>query len=121
MAQAQKLATSGLAAVAVAAITGDSITGVTAAGSTQATATAVNASVVQVATAAASTGIILPTGQSGDTITVYNAGANSLSVYPPIGAAINSGAANAAFAVATTKSATFTYASATLILANLSA
>lgn len=121
MSQAAKMATSGLSASAAQAISGDAVLGLTAAGNSQATALAVNAGVVQVTTTAASTGIILPAGTTGDRIKVYNAGASTLSVYPPVGAAINSGAANAAFSVATTKSADFDYASPTVLLANLSA
>lgn len=102
-------------------IGGQGATGLTATGSSQGTALALVASNNQVTTTAASTGVILPAVQGGEEVWVYNGGASSLSVYPPTGAAINSGAANAAFAVATTKSAVFKFVSSTVILANLSA
>jgi hypothetical protein len=102
-------------------IGGQGATGLTAAGSTQGTALALVASNNVVATTGASTGVILPAVQGGEEVWVYNAGASTLTVYPPTGAAINSGAANAGFAVATTKSATFKFVSNTVIIANLSA
>jgi len=102
-------------------IGGQGATGLTAAGTTQGTALALVASNNQVTTTALNSGVILPAVQGGEEVWVYNAGANSLAVYPPTGAAINSGAANASFAVATTKSATFKFVTNTVILANLSA
>jgi hypothetical protein len=52
--------------------------------------------------------VVLPAGKPGMTILVANDGANSLNVFPFTGESINAGAANAAFAVAAAKSATFT-------------
>lgn len=43
----------------------------------------------------------------GDEVVIYNAGANSLNVFPSVGDSINAGAANAAFAIAAAKSASF--------------
>lgn len=42
-----------------------------------------------IATAAAGTGAIVPVGEDGDELSVYNAGANTVSIYPPSGALIN--------------------------------
>lgn len=95
-------------------VAGDITTAITAAGSTQGTATAIYSDVNVVSTAAASTGVLLPSNRSaGDTVEVVNLGANSLSVYPPTGGNINTGAANAAFAVASTKGAVFRQVTAT--------
>jgi len=49
----------------------------------------------------------LPAALVGRRVSVYNAGATSANVFPQTGENINSGAANAAFAVATTKGAIF--------------
>lgn len=84
---------------------GDTIvTGVVAAGTTQATATLLTGSIVSVGTVtAAANGVVLPTdaqlASSGypNNVRVTNAGAAQLQVFPPLGAAINSGATNAAF------------------------
>ena len=50
---------------------------------------------------------ILPTSTAGLVITVMNGAANSMNVFPDTGASINGGSANAAFAVAGGKTATF--------------
>lgn len=119
--QIAKLATAGISAVAAQAINGDAATGITAAGTTQATATPLPAANNFIGTAAASSGVILPPGNLGDEIFVFNGGANTLAVYPPVGAAINGGATNAAASIATLKTGYFIYGSATLVGAILSA
>lgn len=113
--QSFKLVPTGISATAALAITGDVATGLTAAGSTAATALALAATNNFVSTTGASTGVILPVGSPGDKVYVYNGGANSLTVYPPTGATINNAASS--FAVATTRSAIFVYASATQLMA----
>ncbi len=90
------------------AIVGDVADSLTATGSTQGTALALTANTNIVTTTAASTGVLLPVMQTGDMVEVVNLGANSLSVYPRTGGAIQTGAANAAFAVGAGKSAFFT-------------
>lgn len=77
----------------------------TATGSTQGTALALAGNYAVFGTVAASTGAILPPS-SGQFI-VINGGASPLSIYPPLGAAINGGTANAAFSVTNGKSALF--------------
>jgi hypothetical protein len=104
-------------------------TGVSAAGSDQATATAITNNITVVGTTAASTGVVLPAisalgvtaGFDNDDVVIYNAGAQTLAVYPGTGNSINSGTANAKFDVATTKSVRLTVASATQWVAVLSA
>jgi hypothetical protein len=76
----------------------------TATGSTQATALQVQTDFEVYSTVAASTGCILPSNMSvADQGWIFNHGASSLSVYPPVGGKISTGATNAAFAVAAGK------------------
>jgi hypothetical protein len=112
--QLGKLATSGLSAVASQAINGDTATGLVATGSTQGTALPLPAANNQVATTAASTGVLLPPGSPGDEVFVMNSGANALLVYAPTGATINGGAS---VSIPTTKSVYIVYFSGTLIAA----
>lgn len=119
MATKDKLVKSGIHTNTADAVCGDMKTGVTAAGATQATATALTHDHTKIGTAAASTGVILR--KIAGMQTVYNGGASTVSVYPPVGGTINSGAANAAFSVATTKSAAFLSADGVTFVAILSA
>jgi acetamidase/formamidase len=113
---------SGLHTVNAQEILGRIATGLTATGSTQATAYALDTSNSVFTTVAASTGAILPAAAlPGDVLEVTNLGANSLSVYPPVGAAVDNGATNAAKAVAVGKSCRFRKITDTLWVANLSA
>jgi hypothetical protein len=82
----------------------DIVTGVVAAGTSQTTAATVAGAFIEVATAAASSGIILMGGP--DNFTIFNGGASPLSVYPPVGGYMN-GTQNAAFSVTNAKSAFF--------------
>jgi hypothetical protein len=117
-----KLTGSGLAPLAASQILGSITTGISAAGSTQATATSIYDDVNIVSTVAASAGVILPSNRgAGDTVEVTNLGANALSVYPPSGGNIGTGAANAAFSVPVSKSAIFRQVSATQWTQTLSA
>jgi len=85
--------------------------GLTATGNNQGTALAIPSDFAVFTTVAASTGTILPSSAQGahatDWYTVVNHGANTLSVYPPVGGKIANGSANAAFSVAATKTAAF--------------
>jgi hypothetical protein len=95
----------GISAVTAGAVGGNVSTGLTATGSTQATALALPASINAISTAAASTGVILPSNAtSGDEIEVYNGGANAVTVYPPVGGTINNLSANTGLSLATLKS-----------------
>lgn len=68
----------------------------TATGTTQATAVPITAQVTQFSNVAANTGGILTTLKPGSSAEVYNDGVSTLSVYPPVGSAIDGGANNAA-------------------------
>jgi hypothetical protein len=78
------------------------------AGGGQAGATALTGNVNRLTVCAtAADSALLPLGVVGRRVSVYNAGAASANVFPQTGESINSGAANAAFAVANTKAAIF--------------
>ena len=91
------------------AIIGDASTGLTAAGTNQATAYAIVSPFSQFSTVAASTGAILPAQcLANDSVAAYNAGANTLTVYPPVGGTINGGSVNAGVSVSTKTLTRFT-------------
>jgi hypothetical protein len=95
----------GISAPAAGALLGSVATSLTAAGSTQATALALGSAINAISTAAASTGVILPsTATPGDQIFIYNGGANTVTVYPAVGGTLNNLSANTGFSVATLKS-----------------
>lgn len=98
-------------------------TGLTAfAGGGQGSATPLTGNINRVTVCAtAADSAKLPLGTVGRKVSVYNAGAASCNVFPQTGEAINSGGANAAFAVATTKGAIFECVAAGLWNAVLSA
>lgn len=61
---------------------GQAQSSISAAGTNIATATDITASINVVTTAAASTGVQLPSAQIGDEVEILNLGANALTVYP---------------------------------------
>lgn len=101
MSAAQRLTVSGLSAVNATAIQGTVANNLTALGSTQITALALPADICKFTTVAAATGAIIPPSNPGDGGTVFNAGANALLVYPPVGGKINALGTNAGYSVAT--------------------
>lgn len=101
MALAARLVSAGFSAVQASAVEGTVANTLTATGSTQATALALPADVNRFTTVAANTGTILPLMNAGDEAVIFNGGANALSVYPPVGGAINAVATNSAYSVAT--------------------
>lgn len=72
---------------------------VSAAGTTQATATALKSTNNYVSTVGASAGVILPNASHRDSVRIYNAGANPLTIYPPVGSRIYPAATNAGVAL----------------------
>lgn len=101
----------GLTGPQATAINGDAQVSQTATGSTQATAFQIVASSTEFTTVAASTGAVLPPVvsriTSGDIAAIYNQGASTLTVYPPVGGRIGLAAVNAGVSVASGKSALF--------------
>ena len=80
----------------------------TATGSSQASAFALtNNTRHEFTTVPVATGAILPIGTTPSEISVFNDGASSLSIYPPMGGSIDAGAANASVALAAGSGATF--------------
>ena len=91
------------------------LTGLSATGSSQSTALALVAGAShEFTTVASSTGAVLPVPkQFPCTVTVTNAGANALSVYPPSGGTVAGGSTGAAYSLSASTTATF-YASSLL-------
>lgn len=100
---------SGVSALTAAGIVGDIGTGISAAGTTQATATVLTTDLNYITTCAANAGVILPVGELAKTVTVFNNGANSLSVYPPVGGALGKMAVNIPCFISPGQSITFAY------------
>lgn len=82
-------------------------TGLTAAGTTQATAFAMSAEWNEFTTVAANTGALLYNFGAGFASFVWNAGANALKVYPPVGGSIDAIATNGAYSLAAGKAQCF--------------
>lgn len=76
------------------------VTGLIAQGTTQATALPIQGSFNVFATVAASSGAVLPPINRNGEIRIKNGGANTLTVYPPVGNSINGGSANAGVTIA---------------------
>ena len=84
------------------------VSGLTALGSSQGTAfPLVNNADHQFTTVGSSTGAILPPARLADSVSVWNGGANALSIYPPSAGKINDGSANAAYSLAAGAGITF--------------
>jgi hypothetical protein len=105
MSRIARIMAGGLSAPAATQVVGDVATALVATGASQATALALPAAINAFATVAASTGAILPSDAlPGDEVEVYNGGASSLAVYPPLGGTINNLGPNASLALTTLKS-----------------
>jgi hypothetical protein len=114
--QSRKLVVAGISGTAAAAITGDAVAGLVATGSAANDALQLQADVNRFSTVAASTGAMLPPMNAGDTVVVYNGGANALTVYPATGATVNQAAAS--YSVSTTnRVGVFIAVNATTIIA----
>ena len=98
------------------------VASVSAAGTTQGTATELTAADSEITTVAIGSGVILhSTLSSGDQQTVFNAGVNSVKVYPPTGMKINALATNTAMSLATNTGCLFKCVSSTRVFGVLSA
>jgi hypothetical protein len=86
------------------------------AGTTQATATTLPADHNFCPTVPASSGVILKSANAGALFTVGNGdAANTLCIYPPVGASINGSAANTPLCLPKQRAAYFVYVNATTI------
>ena len=82
MALALNILRGGFSAGQAKAVNGAIATGLTAAGTTRGTALALTGDTNVIGTAAASSGVALPSCEIGDSCEVYNGGANAVTVYP---------------------------------------
>ena len=121
MALARNMMSGGLSGGQCTAINGRVATGLTAAGTTQATALAITADHNIFGTVASSSGARLVAANIADSQSVYNGGANALTVYPPTGAQINGVAVNGGVLISPNTYCNFTCITATRWIANLSA
>ena len=97
-------------------------TAISAAGTTQATATTLYAQENEVTTVAANAGVVMsPLFDPGEIMTVFNAGANPLKVYPPSGMQINALPANQAMLLSPNTGVLFRCVSTTRVFGVLSA
>lgn len=122
---------SGLTGPQAKAISGSMQLSQTATGNSQATAFLLTFSDTEFTTVAASTGAILPAPiatnggpgrvQQSDCLAVYNQGANTLTVYPPVGFKIGLASMNAGVSIASGKSAVFVARGDGNYFANISA
>ena len=100
MSLSYKVFSAGVSTLEATAAWKDISASLTATGTLQSDALMLTNAVNFVGTVAASTGVILDSQISaGDYQYVYNAGANTLKVYPPLGAKINALATNTAFSL----------------------
>lgn len=95
---------SGTSGGATTAICGDVAASLTATGSSATDALQLSAVINRVATTASGTGVKLPEPEVGAMMLVRNAGANTLTVYPPTGDTINGSASHT---IATSKAALY--------------
>lgn len=97
-------------------------TGITASGTTQGTAYRLRSQISEVTTVASGAGVILDTDlTSGEEQRVFNAGANTLKVYPASGVQINGLPANQAINLPVNTGVIFTSVSTTRVFGVLSA
>ena len=82
MALASNIMKGGWSAGNAKAVNGAVATGLTAAGTTLATALALKADTNILGTVSSGTGVSVPACEIGDSLEVYNGGANALKVYP---------------------------------------
>jgi hypothetical protein len=103
MTRVATLVGAGVPPSAAQATVGFNSIGVSGAGSSsQANSTLIQASNTFVSTNGSGGGVRLPTGASpGDSFFIYNGGANTLNIYPPVGGAINGGSVDATYTAAT--------------------
>jgi len=108
MALVKNLMGVGVAAAQATQIVGNVADNLTATGTAQVDALPLAAGANVFSTVASGTGARLFTASDiGDTQTVYNQGANSLNIYPPVGGTIQGLSVNAALAVVTGSATTF--------------
>lgn len=122
MALARNIMRGGYSAGNAKAINGAVATGLTATGTTLATALALQADSNVLGTVASGTGVSLPSCEIGDSVEIYNGGANAVTVYPDTSSVqINGLTAGNGFLLGTSTMCYVRRVSTTRWIANLSA
>ena len=122
MALAKNIMRGGWSAGNAKAVNGAIATGLTAAGTTLGTALALSADTNVIGTCASGAGVSLPACEIGDSVEVYNGGANACTVYPDTASVqINGLVAGNGFLLATNTMCYARRVSATRWIVNLSA
>ena len=122
MALARNIMKGGWSAGNARAVNGSIATGLTAAGTTISDALDLNADTNVIGTAASGSGVQLPACESGDSVEIYNGGANACTVYPDGATSqINGLSAGSGFLLATNTSCYCRKITATRWIAFLSA
>ena len=117
-----KVLAAGLSNFLAACVCADTQASISAAGTTQGTATELTAADNELTTVGAGSGVALASAiAAGDSQTVFNAGANAVKVYPPVGMKINALATNAPMLLATNTGCIFKCVSTTRVFGVLSA
>ena len=112
----------GFSPQAAAMVNGQVVTGISAAGTTITDATDLRGSVNTLSTVASGAGVQLPTMQTGDSVTVYNGGANQCIVYPESAlVAINQLSVGSGMTLAVTTGVFFIKVSSTQLVGFMSA
>lgn len=122
MALAQNIMKGGFSAGQAKAVNGNIATGLVAAGTTITDALALKADSNVIGTCAAGAGVKFPTCELGDSVEIYNGGANACKVYPDSSSnTINQLSAGASFNLAVNTMCYARKVSSTLWIVNLSA
>ena len=122
MALARNIMRGGWSAGNAKAVNGAVATGLTAAGTTLGTALALSADTNVLGTVSSGTGVSLPSAEIGDSVEIYNGGANSVTVYPDTSSVqINSLSTGSGFLLGTNTMCYARRVTATRWLVNLSA
>lgn len=122
MALARNIMTGGYSAASAKAINGSIATGLTAAGTVIGDALDLTADTNVIGTCASGAGVQLPSCETGDSVEVYNGGANACKVYPDSTAnQVNGLPVGTAFLLATNTMCYVRKITATRWVANLSA
>ena len=122
MALARNIMKGGWSAGNAKAVNGAIATGLTAAGTTISDALDLNADTNVIGTAASGSGVQLPACENGDSVEIYNGGANACTVYPDGATSqINGLSAGSGFLLATNTSCYCRKITATRWIAFLSA
>jgi hypothetical protein len=97
-------------------LTSSVATGLVATGGNQATALLLTNDWNEISTSSVGSGVLLGSLQAGQSQVVFNASPNIIQIYPPPGAGINGGAANAPVTLGTNTRATYDFFSESQIL-----